>query len=234
MNRIGYLPETLTALAGVAFALLLLFALASVDPLVEATDQELIDWWADSGNQRDMAFSMYFFIGAAGCFLVFLAGLRARLAVAEGGAGALTGLVFAAGVCFAAVILVGDIGRGAIAHSVRFGDEPIPGPDTLRSLTTFTQLMFGLVAMPLAGVVVAGASVVILRSRTMGAWLGWAGLATAAVILIFVVLLIGPWASPFLQLWTVAASFELWRTRRRTSATVVAETGFQQTPSVPA
>jgi hypothetical protein len=68
----------------------------------------------------------------------------------------------------------------------------------------------------------------------MGAWLGWAGLATAAVIVIFVVLLIGPWASPFLQLWTVAASFELWRTRRRTSATVVAESGFQSTPSIPA
>jgi hypothetical protein len=215
VNRNSLLPETLTALAGVAFALLLLFALASVDPLVEATDQELIDWWTDTGNQRATAISTYFFIGAAGCFLVFLAGLRARLAVAEGGAAALTGLAFAAGVCFTAVILVGDIGRGAIAHSVRFGDEPLPGPDTLRALTTFSQLMFGLVAMPLSAVIIAAASVVILRTRTMGAWLGWAGLATATVIAVFVVLLIGPWASPFLQLWTVAASFELWRTRHR-------------------
>ena len=218
VNRSSYLNDTLVALAGVGFAVLLLFAFATVDPLSGATDQEITAWWADPENQRDSALSMYFMIGAAGCFLVFLAGVRGRLASAEGGPAPFTGLVFAAGISFAAVLLVTDISRGAIAHSVRFGDETLPDAGTLRAFTTFSQVGLGLVGMPRAALMVGSASWLILRTKAFGAWLGWAGVVVAVVILGFSVALIGPWASPLLQLWVVAASVELWRTRHREAA----------------
>jgi hypothetical protein len=233
MNRTGYLPETLTALAGIAFAVLLLLAFSSVDPLLKATDEELIEWWSDTGNQRDGAFSMYFLLAAVPCFLVFLAGLRGRLAAAEGGAAPLASLVFAFGLCFGAVLVVGDIGRGAIAQSVRYGGEPLPGPDTLRTLTSFSALVIGLAAMPLVALTMATASMLILRTKALAAWLGWAGLTGAAVIMVFVGFLAGPWASPLLQLWIVATSFELWRTRGRTETVVhsPATGGIEARPS---
>lgn len=231
MNRSGYLPDTLAAIAGVAFCVLLLLAFASVDPLVTATDQELTAWWSDAANQRDTAFSMYFLMASVPCFFVFLAGLRGRLAAAEGGTAPLSGLLFAFGIAFGAAALAGDIGRGAIGHSVRFGDEPLPGPETLRMLTTTSQLMVGMVAMPLAALTVVAASVLMLRTKAFAAWLGWSGLIVAAVILVFVALLAGPWASPLLQLWLVAASVELWRTRGRAS---VAESSRVAAPAVSA
>lgn len=219
MNRSGYFPETVAAVAGVAFSILLLFAFASADPQVGVTDQELISHWSDPVNQRGMAVSMYCFIAAVPCFLVFLSALRVRLAAAEGGTAPLAGLVFALGIVFSAALLVVAITRGGIAHSVRFGDEPLPGVDTLRTFTTIPTLMVHLVAMPLAALTVASASWLIIRSGALASWLGWAGLGAAAIVAIFVAFLIGAWASPLLQLWVAAASFEIWRTRGRTVAT---------------
>ena len=218
MHRTGHLPDTIAALAGLAFAVLLLFAFASVDPQVKVSDDELITHWSDPANQRDMALSMYFFIAAAPCFLIFLTGLRARLATAEGGASSLSNLAFALGTCLASTLIVVAIARGGLAHSVRFGDEPLPGVDTLRTFTTIPTLMVHLAVMPLAALTVATASISMLRSGALARWLGWAGLVVAGVVLVFVVFLVGAWASPLVQLWVVAAGFELWRTRNAARA----------------
>lgn len=216
MHRTNLLPAALAALGGVAFAVLLLFGFAAVSPKLEATDPELLAYWSDASNQRDMALSMYFFLAAAPFFLLFLAGLRSRLEEAEGASPALTQLAFALGISFAACLLVVAVARGGLAHSVRFGDEPVPTADVARTFTTLPTLMVHLVAMPLSALTVAAASVVIIRTKVFAAWLGWAGLAVAAIILVFVALLVGALASPLLQLWVVACSFELWRTRNRT------------------
>lgn len=213
MTRKSSFLDTAGAIAGIIFAVLLLFGLASVDPLREATDEELVQWWSESGNQRDTLISLFFMLASIPFFLFFLTSLRARLAAAERHGESLTNFVFAAGICFAAVVLVGDSARGVVAYSVKLGDEPLPGPDTLRYLTSLSTVMFGTVAMPLAAIMVGGASAIIVRTKVLGAWLGWAGLGVAAATIIAVVLLIGPFASPLLQLWVVAASIQLWRTR---------------------
>jgi hypothetical protein len=67
----------------------------------------------------------------------------------------------------------------------------------------------------MAALTVGASSWLIIRSKAFSAWLGWSGLVVAAVVMVFVALLIGAWASPLLQLWVVAASFELWRTRNQ-------------------
>ena len=213
MNRQKYLSDTVGALAGLAFAVLLLFGFASVDPLREATDQELFDWWSSSSNVDDTVLSYFFILASVPCFLLFLASLRGRLSAAEGGQAALSGFIFATGICFAAALLIGDSARGVVAYSVKFGDEPLPGPDTLRYLTSLSTAMVGLVAMPAAAIAIGAASWLIVRTRALPVWLAVAGLIVVVGTTVAVAANAGPFASPLIQLWVVATGFELWRTR---------------------
>ncbi len=213
MNHGKYLSDTAGAIAGVAFSVLLFLAVASLDSLREASDAELLAWWTNSANLRDNVVSMYFMLACVPCFLLFLVTLRGRLARAEEDGAALSSFVFAAGLCFAVAVLVGGTARGLIAQSVKFGNEPLPGPDTLRYVTAFSTTIFVLVAMPAAAITLAAAAWLIIRSRVMAAWLGWAGLLAAGVIAVATAFLMGPLALPVLMLWVVAASVELWRTR---------------------
>ncbi|MGI8926563.1 MAG: hypothetical protein ACR2HN_07950 [Tepidiformaceae bacterium] len=222
MNRSAPLSSTLAALAGVGFAVLLFFSVAVVDPLREATDQELLTWWSDSGKQRDTIISMYAMLIAGPLFLVFLVQLCTRLRSAGQNAASWSGLVFGAGVAFVALIAVTAFSRGVVAQSIRFSDEPIPGPDTLRYATALSQAAFGLGAIPLATMAVAAASVIILRSGVLARWLGWLGIVVAAGSLVMAALLIGALASPLIELWVVAASFVIWRTRHAAAGDAIA------------
>jgi hypothetical protein len=114
----------LGALAGLAFAFLFLMGTATLNIPRGASDAKLLAWWADSGNQTTAIVSMYLFIVAGLCFLVFLAKLRSRLLVAEGGTGELTSLVVASGAVFVAMLLV------AVASRSRHA--PLPAPDRIR------------------------------------------------------------------------------------------------------
>jgi len=213
MSHGKYLSDTVGAIAGVAFSVLLLAAFWSLDPLREAGDAELLAWWTNSANLRDSVLSMYFMLACVPCFLLFLVTLRGRLEAAEGEGASLSGFVFAAGLCFAAAVLVGGVARGVIAQSVKFGNEPLPGPDTWRYVTAFSMAIFGLVAMPAAALTVGAASWLIIRTRVMSVGLGWAGLGVAAAVAVATAFLVGPLVAPLIMLWVVAASFELWRTR---------------------
>lgn len=213
MNRSTPLSSTLGALAGVGFALLLFFGVFIVDPLREATDQQLLTWWSDSGKLRDNIISMYMLVAAGPLFLVFLAQLCQRLRSAGESAESWSRLVFGAGVTFAALLAVTAFSRGVVAQSIRFSDEPVPGPDTLRYATALSQAAFSVGAVPFATIAVATASAIIVRTGVLARWLGWLGFVVSALSLLLVVLLIGAFAIPLFTLWTVAASFVIWRTR---------------------
>ncbi len=213
MNRSSPLSSTLGALAGVGFALLFFFSVWVADPLRQATDQELLAWWSDSAKLRETIISMYMLVLAAPLFLVFLAQLCRRLRSAGQFAEGWTGLVLGAGVAFAAMLAVSAISRGVLAQSIRFSDEPIPGPDTLRYATELSGALFGMGTMPFAAIAVAIASVIVVRTGVLARWLGWLGFVVAALTLALAVLLVGGFANPLITLWVAAASFVLWRTR---------------------
>jgi hypothetical protein len=219
MNRSSPLSDILGAIAGVAFALLFFVSLAAVDPLREASNQELLDWWSDGTNRDTLHVSMYAMLLAGPCFLVFLTRLRARLLAAEPADG-WTALVFAAGIVFVATHSVRAVFRGVIVHAVEFRGEPapvggasLPGPDLLRFVAAVGDASMGLVVIPLATLLVVAASALILRTRPFGRWVGWLGLVVAALSLALIGLLMGPWASPLILIWVLAASAELVRTR---------------------
>jgi hypothetical protein len=118
---------------------------------------------------------------------------------------------------------------------VEFRGEPAPAggvslPDTdlLRYVAAVADTSMGLVVIPFATLLVLAASVLILRTRPFGRWVGWLGLVVGALSLVLIVLLMGPWTSPLIQVWVLAASVELVRTRG--AQTVAAATALSEAP----
>ena len=73
------LSSRLGAICGVVFAVLAFLAVASLEAPKEATDQEIIDWWSKGSNQSTAVMSMFFMVGAAIAFGIFITSVRDRL-----------------------------------------------------------------------------------------------------------------------------------------------------------
>jgi hypothetical protein len=178
-----------------------------------ASDAKLVAWWADSGNQTTAIVSMYLFIVAGLCFLLFLTKLRSRLLAAEAGSGELTSLVVASGAVFVAMLLVAAASRGVIGFAVKSpGDnESLPGADTLRYLPQTGYAALGIGGLLAAAVAMATTSWLIVRTAVFGRWLAWLGSATALVIVVAAAALVGMVAIPAMLIWVLAVSVAMWR-----------------------
>jgi len=209
--------DRIGALGGIAFAALLFLSVFAAEPLRRVTDQQLLTGWAAGGLRRDLIASMVLMLLAGPCFLVFLAPLRDRLRAADPENPWLD-LVHGAGLVFVATLTITACSRGLIAQAVRFGGEPLPGPDTLRYATQFSDAAFGLAAIPFAALLVAAASLLALRTGALARWVGWVGLGVAALSLVSVALLVGPLATPLIALWVLAVSAQLFRARETRAA----------------
>ena len=203
----------LGALAGLAFAFLFFMGTAALNIPHGVSDAKLVAWWADSGNQTTAIVSMYLFIVAGLCFLLFLAKLRSRLLAAEGGTGELTSLIVASWAVFVAMLLVAAASRGVIGFAVKSpGDnESLPGADTLRYLPQTGYAALGIGGLLAAAVAMATTSWLIVRTAVFGRWLAWLGAATALVIVVAAAALVGMVAIPAMLIWVLAVSVAMWR-----------------------
>ncbi len=210
MNPRELISGRVGALAGVAFVLLLFVSIAMVDVPRKATDVELLDWWSDDGNLTSALVSTYLQIGAGMCFLVFATALRGVSLRAEGGNGSLATFAFASGVLLVAVLLASDGPRGVIAMAVKVNDEALPAADFLRYFPQLGYILLGTVGGVTVGVSAAATSLLILRTRAFGRWLGILGILCAAGCIV-IALVAGPFFIPALLLWVLAVSVALWR-----------------------
>ena len=178
-----------------------------------AADEELVAWWSDSGNQTTAVVSMYLFVLAGLCFLVFLVKLRSRLLAAEGGTGELTALVLAGGIVFVSMLFVAAASRGVIGFAVKspVNDESLPGPDTLRYLPQIGYAITGTGGLLAAALTMAATSWLIVRTSVFGRWLAWIGAVAAVLVVVASALLAGVLAIPALLVWALATSVALWR-----------------------
>ena len=201
------------AIAGLAFALLFFLGIAMLDIPQSATDQELIAWWSDSGNQLSAVVSMYLFVLAGLCFLVFLVRLRSRLLSAEGERGELSALVAASGVVFVSMLFVAAASRGVIGFAVKSpaNNESLPGADTLRYLPQIGYAVTGTGGLLAAAVMIATSSWLIVRTAVFGRWLAWLGAAATLLVIAATATLSGVLAIPALLIWALAASLAMWR-----------------------
>jgi hypothetical protein len=200
------------AFAGIAFvALAVLWAivLATADrPSYNSADDAVTEFWTDSGNRRlvllaDLA------LGLAGVALLwFLGSFRVVLRRAEGEPARLATIAFAGGVVLSALLFVKNAIEGGIALALEFEQGFTLDPDVYRALNAiFLGLLIheGLAA----AVLIAAASLLVLRTHVFPRWLGWTGFAVAVVALL-------SWLVPGLPLvlvlaWILAASVVMLR-----------------------
>jgi hypothetical protein len=203
----------LGAAAGLAFALCFFIGTAMLDTPEEATNADIVAWWSDRGHRIAAIVSMYLFVIAGLCFLVFLVKLRSRLLAAERGAGELSAVVHAAGLGFVAMLFVAGASRGVIGFAVASPAHhaTLPGADTLRYLPQFGHAALGTAGMLAAAVAMASTSWLILKTAVFGRWLAWVGAVATAVVVVACAALSGVFAIPALLIWAAAVSVALWR-----------------------
>ena len=178
------------------------------------SDQKLVAWWSDSGHQTATVVSMYLFVLAGLCFLVFLMKLRSRLLTAEGGTGELTSLVVASGAVFVALLFVAAASRGLIGFAIKANNESLPGADTLRYLPQTGYAALGAGGMLAAAVAMATTSLLIVRTAVFSRWLAWVGAVAAVLVVVANVALAGMLAIPAMLVWALATSVAMWRSAR--------------------
>jgi hypothetical protein len=197
--------ERLAALAGVvAVALWVIGAL-----IQESTDMpdddnitgdQVLAWYSNDENAI-LAGGFVFMLGAL-FFLVFLGALRVRLLGAEGPVGFLTAIAHTAGIAVGIFLLMlpaPDM-AGALSNDELNGDAAL----AVNSLGD----MFFLGAELTAALLLVAAGLIFIQTRVLPAWLGWASLVVALIMLIppigWAGLLLG------LPLWTVLVAVLLW------------------------
>lgn len=213
------------ALAGLAFSLFFFMGTAMLDLPHGLSDREMVAWWTDSGHQSTTVVSMYFFVIAGLCFLVFLAKLRSRLLTAEGGTGELTSLAVASGAVFVAMLFVAAAARGGIGFAIQspVGDETLPAADTLRFFPAIGYAALGTGGLLAAAVTMATTSWLIVRTAVFGRWLAWVGGAAALLVVLANAALAGVLVIPAMLVWTIATSVALGRVDRRNRLTSAAD-----------
>ena len=173
------MAERLGAVAGIAAAVLLIAIIVVVPtgPSPGASGEDIKASLVTQGNA--MLLGHYLEGLMLMLFLSFAASLRGVLRRAEEGAGALSTAMFGGAVATVAVILVAHaIQASLVLHTARDGD-----PALVRALFDLAAMVDSFYAFPLA-VFLAAAGAVMVRSRAVGRWLGWAAGAIALLMVV--------------------------------------------------
>jgi hypothetical protein len=200
MTRISW--ERLAALAGLAFVVLW-FAAFGLGIEVGASDREILDHYADSGDRTKEAIAFFLIAAAALAFVLFAGALRSLIRRAEQETAILAAVAWAGGTACAVLLLAGNAVSRATAFAA-MDDEFQLDPNTRRLFEDAGLLL--LASGTLAAILLVGAvSIAALRHGLLPRWLGWAGFPAAALLplaISFVGFLV-------LALWVLAISAAL-------------------------
>jgi hypothetical protein len=173
--------ERLAGLTALVFVGLYIVAFA-LGIEVGASDREILEYYADSGNRVEEVVAFYLIAAAALTLVVFTASLRALIARAEQETAILAALAWAGGISAAVVLLVGNaVSRGTAF--IAMSDEFVLDPNTRRLVDQVGFLI--LVSGALAAILlVAATSLAALRHGLLPRWLGWTGVLAAALLVV--------------------------------------------------
>jgi len=115
---------------------------------------------------------------AVAFFLWFVSHLRHVTSRAEGGAEAISPLVYASGAVLAAVAVLQGLPGMTLAYMAHRGDAVSAG--VTRMLFDMSWMANAFTAI-LAGLFLVAASLAVVRREMVAPWLGWAGMLIAAV-----------------------------------------------------
>jgi hypothetical protein len=202
-------------LGGIIFVVLMVVGTTFVAdvPDPDAPQQQLANYLADSGNHMRNIMGAYIWVVGALAFLWFVTGLRSVLRGAEGGTGALSNLVFGAGVAFAAVWMVSAAAFAAVAYAIELRGATVSDPDFVKVLPQMAWMILLLGAGFAGLLLVLTTSILSMKTRVLPRWLAWLGIVVVIALLFDVVYVnIVP-----LLIWVLAASIVLFRRREETA-----------------
>ena len=171
--------ERLAGLTAVGFVGLYVVAFA-LGIEVGASDREILEHYADSGNRVQEAVAFFIIAAAALALVLFAGALRGLIARAERETAMLAALAWAGGIAAAVLVFVGNAVSRATAF-IAMSDEFVLDPNTRRLVDQAGFLIFVSGAFA-AILLVAAASLAALRYGVLPRWLGWAGIPAAALL----------------------------------------------------
>ena len=199
------------AAAGIVFSLLLGLALALLILSVPPHPATEGAWLADKAQRATIALALNLVPFAGIAFLWFIGVVRDRIGQREDRFFATVFL--GSGLLFVAMLFVGAAGGGLIATAaVR---PAVPGPDLLALSRQVTRLVLHVYALRMAAVFTISTATITLRTKVIPRWIGIAGFAVAAVLLISVGLT--PWVDLLFPAWILLLSIDIMRTGLRSS-----------------
>jgi len=205
-------------LSGIAYVVLFLIAFFITGEGAGDSDEEILSYYADSGNRATEITGFFLLAVAALFFLWFVTILRNRLRSVESEPKSLSALAFGAGIVSAALLMAANALFISISGTVEFTDEFQLDPDLARLVGSIGYLLWVSSTM-VAGVLVAATSVLALRTAVLPRWLGWVGLVAALALLVAIFFF------PIFVLWAwvlIVSVFLILRT----------QTGYPERPAV--
>ncbi len=179
----------LTSLAGIVFAVLFVASVIMLSSIPvggdASTDEEIRKFYGDSGDRLVVIIGLYLAGLAAISFIIFLAGLyRAWRSESAGVEPILSLAMLLAGIAFVSAYLAGAALLASISGAISLGGEPDELPDTgvARFLGQAGYASMILVGAMLAGAFTVLASILILRTNSLPAWTGWAGVIVGIIV----------------------------------------------------
>jgi hypothetical protein len=194
-------------LSGIAFVVLFLVATFIVEiPGGDDPEQEVLDFYADSGNRTSVVISAYLYVLAAFSLLLFANRLRYVIHNAEGGNPLFATGAFAGGIAAAVCLIVAAMAFAAIAAGIEFGDEPPPTSAELPRAINSMGFGLMLVGMMFTAIfMILSTAVASFRYGLFPGWFNWLSILTAIALIFAVIFLPGI----MLLVWLVAASILL-------------------------
>lgn len=176
----------LGVLSGVLFfvAVIMLFGLPSWKVSSDHPDpaRHVTDFYNSSGHRGAIVFGAYLLVLSGLAFMGFLMHLRRHLREA-GGDSVVIDVLTGAGLVYVALSSAGALTMATIAADIGFGQQMHPSPELAALLPQLGYPLLLIGGMFSGALVVAMASMTVVRSGGLPRWLGYAGFVVALGLL---------------------------------------------------
>lgn len=171
--------DQVTAIAGIVFIALVVASFFTPDtPSADSSTETIAAALAADRSAHQVSLLLGFVADIA--FLVFLTGLWSRLRRYEGSGGMFSGLFVVAGAVFVATILVSE---GLYLALVQGAGAAADEPGVLRTLVVLDNWV-GAATVPAGVAMFLGATMAVLTTRALPAWVGWLSGVTGLLLVV--------------------------------------------------